>query len=223
MKHIQIKLVAVGLLAVIAFSAPAVQALTETDIANVKKAVANVPAPELAAKASDLVGKALAADREAVATTAVRAIVTKNAAVAASVVASIAATAPEVAPAAAATAAEIAPDQAEKIAKAAALAAPSAASKIAAAVAKTNARHAARIARAVMSALPKSAGKIADAVIAAVPSAKAQVESFSQIFAGSPVTGGDVTQDTLRINGGAFPGEAPVAYGSAPGSDPTRP
>jgi translation initiation factor IF-3 len=220
----QIRLVALTSLVIATLVVPSAKALTEAEVASIKKTVANVPVPEWAATAADLVKQAPAADKEAVATTAVRTIVTKSAAVAATVVASIAAVEPEVAPAAAAAAAELAPDQAEKIAKAAALAAPKVADKIAAAVAKTNKRHAARIARAVMSALPKSATQIADAVIAVVPESKSSVQAFSQLFAGGPATGGNVSQSGTPITRESFPGEAPAAAGPiTPGFDYGRP
>lgn len=225
MKHTKIRLLVVTLVTVATFGVSRANALTDIEVANLKKAVVGVPVPELPATAAKLVVEAKQADREAVAVTVVRAIVTQKASVGPAVVASIAKAAPEVAPAAAAAAAEIAPDQADKVARAAALAAPEVADQIAAAIAKTNPRHAARIAGVVMGALPRLASKIADAVVTAVPSAQASVESFSQIFAGNGGGGGTVTQDsTTRINGTSFPGVPPTAAGSVTsGYDTARP
>jgi len=121
--------------ALIVLAVASANALTDTQMASIKKAFDKVPVPELAAKAAQVVAQTPVTDREQVAVAVTRVVVTKNAAVVASLVSAIATVAPEVAPAIAAEAATLAQEYAEAIALAAANAAPAYAEKIAQAVA----------------------------------------------------------------------------------------
>jgi hypothetical protein len=124
--------------ALLAFAATTTNAMTESQLASVKKAFAKVPVPELAMKAAQMVAVAPAADRQEMAKAEVQAIIAKNPAVAVVVVSAICAAAPDVAPAVSAAAAEMLKDKdsAELIAIAAAKAAPAYAEQIAQAVEK---------------------------------------------------------------------------------------
>jgi hypothetical protein len=116
-------------------AAPSVQALTSVHIQEIKKTVLGVPVPEMPAKAAELVANAQKKDRQAVAVTAVRAVVGKHRAAAPMVISAVSRVAPEVAPAIAVAASEVAVDQAPAIARAAAVSAPAQAVKISEAVA----------------------------------------------------------------------------------------
>ncbi|MBI4326139.1 MAG: hypothetical protein HY674_12875 [Chloroflexi bacterium] len=182
-------------------------ALPESQVTAIKKAVTGVPAPELAAKAAEIVSQADKQDRLEVGVTVVRAIVALSPASAPVVVAAIAKVAPEIAPAVAAAATQLAPDQAVAIAKAAATAAPA---------------QAVRIATALAEAAPRLAASIAEVVAAAAPNAspalKARIRTAAhEASAASP------TFSKTRINGEAFPADTtlptkvvditPVTYG----------
>lgn len=120
------KLRTVALVAVLlAFSASSALALTASQVKAIKQAVNAVPVPEMPAKAAALVKDAEAKDREAVAVTAVKAILLKHRAAAPVVVAAVIKVAPEVAAAVTLAAADLVPDQSRAIAKAAIAAAPS--------------------------------------------------------------------------------------------------
>ena len=163
--------------ALLSFGVSPANGLPASQVLAIKKAVTNVPIPELAPKAADVVHKAPAKDREEVAITIVRTIVSKKPALATAVVESIAKVAPETATAIAAVAAELCPEQAAAIAKVAASAAPEQARQIAAAVAKANPKAALPIARMVIAADPIQSPQILESIVAAVPAAKAQIES----------------------------------------------
>ena len=126
-----------------------IQALTSIQIQEIKKSVLSVPVPEMPAKAAEIVLKAEKKDRQAVAITAVRAVVSKHRAAAPIVISAVTRVAPEVAPAVAVAAVEIAADQAPAIARAAAVSAPAQAPEIAAAVTKAAPAEAASIAASV--------------------------------------------------------------------------
>jgi len=126
-----------ALVAALSFlAAPSVTALPQTQVAAIQKALVMAPAAEIGAKAAELVRQAGKTDREEVALTAVREIVSKRPATVVAVVGSISKIAPEVSAAVAAEASKLAPNQALDIAKAAAANAPAQADSIAAAVAK---------------------------------------------------------------------------------------
>jgi hypothetical protein len=110
------------------------QALTSIQVQEVKKAVLGVPVPEMPAKAAELVTKAEKKDRQAVAVTAVRAVVTKHRAAAPMVISAVSKAAPELASIVAVVATQIVTEQAPMIARAAAISAPGQAREITAAV-----------------------------------------------------------------------------------------
>src|SRR5690242_6128933 len=102
----------------------------------IKEALLSVPAPELPAKAAQLVREARPKEREEVTTTVILASVQVNPAASPAVVGAIARVAPEMAPKAAGLAASAQPKLAAAIARAAAASAPSMAGKIVKAVCK---------------------------------------------------------------------------------------
>ena len=119
------KLVAAGALMVaLALSTSSAMAITAAQVKSTKEAVLSVPVPEMPAKAAEVVLAATDKEREAIAVTAVKAIVFKHRASAPVVVAAVSKVAPEVAAAITAAAAELANDQASIIARAAIKAAP---------------------------------------------------------------------------------------------------
>ena len=105
-------------------------ALTASQAQQVKNTVLSVPVPEMPAKAAEVVTQSEKKDRQAVAVTAVRAIVMKHRAAAPVVIAAVSKAAPDLAPVVAVAAAEIATEQTAYIMRAASLAAPEQASKI---------------------------------------------------------------------------------------------
>jgi len=136
MKRNKLTRLAAVLIATAALTVTSSQALTSIQIQEIRTAVLSVPVPEMPATAAALVKKAQKKDRQAVAITAVRAIVVKHKAAAPLVISAIAKVAPELAPVIAAAGAEIAVDQASMIANAAAVAAPAHAVEVSVAVAK---------------------------------------------------------------------------------------
>ena len=105
-------------------------ALTTIQIKQIRTEVLGVPVPEMPAKAAELVKAAEKKDRQAVALTAVRAVVSKHRAAAPLVVAAVSKVAPELAPVIAVASAEIAPEQSGSILTASVAAAPTQASVI---------------------------------------------------------------------------------------------
>jgi hypothetical protein len=116
--------------------ATSVHALTTVQVQDIKKSVLSVPVPEMPARAAEIVTSAQKKDRQAVAITAVRAVVQKHSAAAPLVIAAVSKAAPEVASAVAVAASEVAKDQAPAIARAAAVSVPARAVEIGAAVSK---------------------------------------------------------------------------------------
>lgn len=106
-------------------------ALTANQVQEIKNTVLSVPVPEMPAKAVELVTNADKEDRQAVAITAVRAIVKKHRAAAPVVVAALSKAAPELAPVLALEASKLAPDQKTYIVRSASIAAPAQAGEIA--------------------------------------------------------------------------------------------
>lgn len=120
--------------AIAAFTVTSSNALTSSQVREIKSTVLSVPVPEMPAKAAELVSLAQKKDQQAVAVTVVRAVVSKHQAAAPLVVSAISKVAPELAPVVALAAAEIAKDQTKMIARAAAIAAPAQARQIASVV-----------------------------------------------------------------------------------------
>lgn len=136
MKRNKLTTLAALLVAMATLTVTSSNALTSIQVQEIKTAVLSVPVPEMPAKAAALVKSANKKDRQAVAITAVRAIVAKHKAAAPLVISAISKVAPEIAPVVAAAGAEIATEQAATIANAAAIAAPSHASEVSVAVSK---------------------------------------------------------------------------------------
>ncbi len=149
MKRINLTRAAALLIATAALTVTSSQALTSIQIQEIKTAVLSVPVPEMPAKAASLVKSADKKDRQAVAITAVRAIVLKHKAAAPLVISAISKVAPELAPVVAAAGAEIATEQAATIANAAAVAAPAHAVEVSVAVGKAAPAQSSSVASAV--------------------------------------------------------------------------
>lgn len=115
---------AAAVIAAVSLASPSAYALTAAQATAVKKAVTAVAAPEMPAKAAELVKAASKEDREAVAVTAVRAAIYKNRSTAAAVVAAVAKAAPDLAPAITLAATQMESQQANAITIAAVAAAP---------------------------------------------------------------------------------------------------
>lgn len=143
------KLVAAGALMVaLALSTSSAMAITAAQVKSTKEAVLSVPVPEMPAKAAELVLAATDKEREAIAVTAVKAIVFKHRASAPVVVAAVSKVAPEVAAAITAAAAELSNDQASIIARAAIKAAPGQSASVNSVLAKFEAPSVAPIVKA---------------------------------------------------------------------------
>jgi hypothetical protein len=146
-----------GLLAIAAcLAAPVGHALTETELAAIRKIISDAPAAELPLKSAEIVAKARQSEKVATAVAVVRAAIAKRPASAVSVVGSTVKAAPFTAPAVAAAAAKLAPDQAADIGVAAALQAPELAEEESAAIVQVIPESAERVARAIHSAVPKT-------------------------------------------------------------------
>ncbi len=172
-------------------------ALTDAQVASVKKAFNNVPVPEIAAKAAKLVAQAPASDKQEIAVLIIKTVAASNPAVLVSVVSSISAVAPEIAPAVSASAASLASDYVEAITIAAVKAAP---------------RYAQQIGTSVSTSAPQAAAKVAETVrvtekSASTPSASGGIRIVSGVGRGIVYT----------------PPLAPSAAGtSTTGFDPNR-
>ena len=203
------------------FAASASSLAPDTKAAAVK-ALKNVTAAELPAKAAQVVASATRSDRESVAIVVVRTVGAKNPFALVSVVASISKTSPEVASVVAATAAAIAPKQAREIALAAAKAAPSVSDKIAAAVATSVPVSAVSVAESLAKNQPEAAARIFAAVSAAVPGATPQLaKRTTSRAAGSAGALGTIQTTTGPIGGGTRTQPLGVT-GEVVGSDPVR-
>ena len=146
-----------GLLAIVAcLAVPVARALTETELAAIRKIISDAPTAELPLKSAEIVAKARQVDKESTAVAVVCAAIAKRSASAVSVVSSTVKAAPFTAPAVAAAAAKLAPDQAVDIGVAAALQAPELANEESAAIAKANPESAERVAQAIHSAVSKT-------------------------------------------------------------------
>jgi hypothetical protein len=134
MKMTKLTTTAALLVAIATFTVTSSKALTSIQVQEIKTTVLGVPVPEMPAKAAELVQKAERKDRQAVAVTAVRAVIMKHRAAAPLVIAAVSKAAPEIASAVAVAAVQVASDQAPAIARAAASSAPAQATEISAAV-----------------------------------------------------------------------------------------
>lgn len=182
-----------ALIVALAISVTTAQALTSNQVQEIKKTVLSVPVPEMPAKAAELVTNAQKKDKQAVAVTAVRAVISKHRAAAPLVISAISKAAPELAPAVVAVATEAAGDQSAAIARAAVAAAPAQQAEIAAAVNKGS--------------------SVSPAVVASsAPSVKVTRPSNpfgTRSTASSSTTQGNIIVTQTKIDGEAFPEDAP--------------
>jgi hypothetical protein len=220
---------AVLLAALSFFAAPSASALSQSDVLAIKKAVADVPAAELAAKAAQLVSQAIKAEQQDVALTAVREVASKRPTVVVATVAAIAKVAPDLSAAVAGEAAQLATNQASEIAKAAVGSAPAHSQEIAAAVAKAAPKSATKVTRTVVTLVPDQTMKVVEKVLASVPSAQSEIVNdvvitrLTQRSALENGTNGIITTRGGTIRGTAAPDVPPISVGTATeGSDPRR-
>ena len=178
-------------------------ALTTIQVQGLKAEVLSVPVPEMPAKAADLVKRALKKDRQAVALTAVRAIVDKHRAAAPLVISAISKVAPDLAATVAAAGAEIAPDHAPSIASAAVAAAPAHAEVIQSMVVKAAPAQAPTVIANVTRAT-ETVRATTPPVATATPAANAATASRGSAHE-HPATGGTITVSDTTIAGGNFP------------------
>jgi hypothetical protein len=228
MKRKQVTL-AVLLAALSFFAAPSASALSQSDVQVIKKAVATVPAAEVAAKAAQLISEASKADRQEVALTTLRAVASTRPAALVAVVAAMAKVAPDVSAVVAAEAAKLSSDQASEIAKAAVTSAPGQAAKIAAAVAKETPVSATKVTRSVALIVPEQTNAIKEAVVASVPAAKTDLANDTTITrlslrsSAAPGATGVITTRPGTIRGTPPPNVPPDEVTSpVPGADSAR-
>lgn len=140
-------------------------------------ALTKVTAPEMPAKAADLVKAAKSRERSSVTINAVSATVALNPAGAPTVVSAIAKAVPDMASIAAGTAVEQQPKQAVEITRAAVAAVPKKADKIVAAVCRAAPQDYRNIARAAAQAAPGMSKEILQALATTFPDLKAGIET----------------------------------------------
>lgn len=188
-----------------------------------------VPAPELPARAAELVKNAKARDRRKVTVQVIDAALARNPAAAVAVVGAVARAVPEVAALAAGAAAAAQPAQAADIARAAASSAPAEAGKIVAAVCRAAPQQYREIAARVAQVAPGAKGEILRAVASVFPELKPGIE---QALAGGEAAAPPVAivLDSARPAGpshlaGSASGAIPstVAAPPTPGSLPRGP
>jgi hypothetical protein len=180
----QIAIITVSVICLSAFTSFAKD--TPQNITAHKQTLSSIAAPEMPAKAAELVKKAKARDWGVTTVDVVKSAVQINPAAAPTVVGAVSRAVPEMAPVAASTAAAEQPKQAVAIAKAAAAAAPSKAGKIAAAVCRVVPAEYRSIAVAVAEAAPGSNREVLNAVAAALPELKSGIESALAGVNGAP-------------------------------------
>lgn len=181
---------------------------TERRVAAIRKAVADVPVLELPTKAAKIVQQASEQERQKVAITVARIVLSKKPALASTLLEAIAEVAPESSATVAALAAELCPAQAQEIAQIAASYSPKDAPEIATNVAKAAPRDAIRIARRVVGAVPELSDKITEAVIAAVPTARQGIESDATLSLVSALARN--TDSSVSVPVRKFIGKQPV-------------
>ena len=219
------------LLAALSFvAAPSASAISVSQVQAIRKVVADVPPPEIAARTADLVIQAPKADRKDVALTAIREVVAKRPATVVPVVAAISKAAPEVSAVVAAEAAKLATDQAAAIAKAAAGGAPSQAEQIAAAVAKAVPGSATQVTRSVATVVPDQVASVSEAVVKSVPTAAKEItadptiQRLSRRSSSTPTGPGIITTIPGFISGKSTDGvPPPTEFSPTPGIDSSRP
>jgi len=221
MKRNQVTL-AVLLAALSCFAAPSAKAISQYEVRAIKKAVANVPTAEVAAKAAQIVVQANASEKRDVAVVTVREIVSNKPSTVLAVVAAVSKAAPEVSPAVAAEAARICSEQSPEIARAAATSAPGQADEIAAAVAKVTPNSATTVTRTVAFVVPDQSAKVVETVSKAVPTAAQEIKTDATITqltrstqrsANNSQGSGVITTIPGTIRGGQIPNTPPTPVG----------
>jgi len=157
------------------------------DSAALTKSLVASPVSERTATAVDLVSKASAADKQAVAEAVVKSAIGLNPSAASDIVSAIAHQTPSVAPIAAVTAATLQPKQMAAITKAAVAAAPSEVANIVAALIKSSPKNYSVIADAAAEAAPSSSREILAAVAANVPNLQTLIQGAVAGYAASDV------------------------------------
>lgn len=145
----------------------------------------SVPAPELPAKAGQLVKQSQAKDKSAITVAVVKSAVEASPAVAPLVVATVSKSVPEMAPIAAGTAAALQPRQAVLIARAAASASPGQAAKIVETVCREVPLEHRDIAVAVAQVVPTAGRDIVEAVAKAIPSMRPAIDHAITVYGGT--------------------------------------
>ena len=151
-----------------------------------QQSLSKVAAPELPAKAADLVKATKASDRGAATEGIVKTAVAINPVAAPAIVAAIAKAAPDMAAIAAGAAAQMQPKQASEIARAAAVAAPAKAGKIVAAVCRTVPQSYRNIALAVAQAVPGAGKDILRALASVFPGMKPGIDTSLASYGYNP-------------------------------------
>ena len=201
--------IAAVLLAVSVFASSA-HALTEGQIADIKKTIARTPALELTPAAQKMVRAAKADEKADVALLVVRTALAKNPRIAVALVKAVSKEVPQVAAEVAAIAAQFIPSEAAEIARVAASAAPKSAEQIAVSVAKVAPKYAAQVIKAAIVSAPAETPLIVKSVVEAVPSAQTAIEkdatirviqSFAKMTQSSATHGGPHGTISVRPGG----------------------
>ncbi len=191
----------------------------------IKKELKNVPAPELGAKAAQLVSNAKDKVRQSTAEVVISTAIDLRPVAAVSVVSAIARENSDVAPAVAARAASVLPKQAAAIAGAAAGAAPEQAGKIVFAVCQAVPTRYAAVATAVAQAAPYAGKEIVAAVTAALPSLKPFVDRADSSLTGRTKSVAAIMSETESLLAYAAPlmGSSPEKIVTTPPATPSSP
>lgn len=232
MKRNQVTL-AVLLAALSFFAAPSGNAaLPQSQISAIKKIVADVPAAELAMRASEMLSQANTLEKADVASTTIREVASRRPATILVVVGAMAKAAPELSPMIASEASRLVAEKAAEIAKVAAAAVPQQAGQIAAAVAKVAPKSATKVARAVAVTVPDQAPNIVNLVSRSVPASQpslvqdstlGKLTRMSEGAASSSGNQGVITTLPGTISGQPIPQQPPQDAGTpTAGADPQR-
>jgi hypothetical protein len=188
----------------------------------IKKELKSVPAPELGAKAAQLVSNAGENVRQTTAEAVISTAIGFRPVTAVSVVSAIARENPEVAPAVAARAASLVPKQSAAIASAAAGAAPAQAGKIVFAVCQAVPTKYCAVATAVAQAVPYAGKEIIAAVTSALPSLKPFVDRADSSSTGQSKSVATIMAQTESLVAYAAPlaGSSPEKIVTSSASSP---
>jgi hypothetical protein len=177
-----------------------------------------IPAPELPAKAAELVKQTKSRDRATTTTTGVtKAAVSINPAAAPSVVSAIARALPDMAAIAAGAAAAEQPKQAVAIARAAAAVAPSKAGKIVVAVCRAVPTEYRSVAIVVAQTVPGSSREVLKAVASAIPELKVAVEQALADYSGNSFSVAAVLDAAIASKDGTGTAKGPFPRGPTVG------